>query len=285
MPDDSALRATLEELKELQDSDEARRPAKKQEAAGETPAFVGGSLLDDLLNETSGEAQREVEEIRSQLADKKAAEAAARKESHARRRAQLDALREQESQRREAMIQRRERQLAHGTAGPAPEKAPESVVEHVSVVAAPQKSSNAGLFAIAAVLFLGLLGAGWLFWLQQHDAKQSADASQQTPAEVAETAPVKTAEKAATAAPEPAAAKPAAAVPAKPAVVALAVEFREIEPEADGYPRRMVELMAPRSGKRGGKARRGGKRGGAKRGGKRGGKRIRIRALNLGGSK
>ncbi|MFT7623504.1 MAG: hypothetical protein ACI9WU_002687 [Myxococcota bacterium] len=283
MADDSALRATLRELKVAADSDEARRPSDSP-ARTASPVGSGGggsSLLADLLAETSGEAQRELEQIKKQLSDKKAAQEAEHRKSEDLRRDKLDILRQQEAERREAMIRQR-----NGLPDPVPEAVVEQAAAPVAVAPPPKKGSPLP-WIFAALLLVGAGGAAWFFLfsgqskpLEQTDARAKALVVDQQ-ADVALQQAVAARNKLDAERKVEAAAK----VVADERAALAEMTLDRPEPEADGYPRRMLDLGArvptPVAKARSGKS--SGKKPGTKRSG--GGKRIKIRGLDLGGSR
>lgn len=290
MPDDSALRTTLKALKDVADSDEARKPIEPQRTA--SPVASGGSsLLAELLEETSGEAQRELEQIKAQLADKKRVQEESRQARESERRAQLDELRAQERERRADMIRQREK----GNRDETEEQV--VAVEASRAAKAPAAGKSHGIaYALVALILLGCAGGGAYWYLQDQEAQRLAAVAKAEADARAEAERVAAVEAAAARADaeRQAAATALAEKRAAAAVVAERVATRggrlTLEPEADGYPRRMLELKAGSlqpavakggKGKARGKAKAGGKRGK----GKAGHKRIKIRALNLGGSK
>ncbi len=286
MADDSALRATLKELKVVADSEEARKPVSG--AKPTTPPGQGGgsSLLSDLLAETSGEAQRELDQIKQQLASKRAEAEDLAKQQEEERRRQLDALRRQEAERREAMIARRSgvrtREQVDSVPdeeGPAPTPA-----------AAPKKKSSNVIFYVLGLLLLAGAGVGgWWFMGQQGDQRgvvtgSTAEIRAQARAEAEKTRAAAAAEAHAKAQAEKAAAEAAAS---EHHAAMIAMVRSRTEPEAEGYPRRMLSLSLPTAEKPVAKAGKPKKPGKARKPGTRRttGKRIKIRGLDLGGSR
>lgn len=307
MPDDSALRSTLDELKSMQTQPEPARsksPPTQHEPPG---ASSGSSLLADLLSESSGEAQRELERVKAQIQDRKALEIETKRVAEAERRQQLDGLRAQEARRREEMIAERERRRSVAAAP----VVQETILDHVepALPAPPPAKGHGALWgALAAVLVIGAAAGGWWYMDQKAETeaekvrqaaaaqaaeKQAAqdaklaDHKKQLAASIAkkEEAEARARRSAAAAASARAsatradargdAAKARPPAPAGPVAVAIAdPSYRGAEGEAR-YTRKYLEMKAKR--RRPGKKRAGGTT--TRRGG------IRIKALDLGRSK
>ena len=293
MADDNALRSTLEELKALQDPDEGReRPKRPAPAKTEPPgAGEGGSLLADLLHETGDAARRELDDIKAQLAEKKATEEATKQRAEEERRRQLDVLRAQESARREQMIRERERKLA-------PKETVEQLVKPAAqapaarVAAPPPPKKSQAMVWVVGVLGAAAIGvAAWYVYALNNPPPTEAveepavsDNAPETPTTTAGapgTSP--TDEAGPTVAPTAAPTPTPAPEPAAVAAVELPVEPRAAEPEADPFPRWGLELKItgrPTAGRRGTRG-----KGKGSRGGSRGGHRIKIKGLDLSGTR
>ena len=267
------------------------------QAAGHTVmtgSSDGGSLLADLLSETSGEAQRELEQIKAQLADKRAQAEETRRVQEQERRERLDALREQEAQRREEMIRDRERKRAEAEARRRPPE-PTAAVEAAAVqpqVAGPEKKRSGMIWvALAIVLVGGLAVGGWLYL--EHQKAQTAAAKQAPAPQVEAAKPVEPkpgeGQPAETVAASPEKGPVAAATPAEPLPAEAAAPTPAVEPPAPEpiqVARRDAENEARRDMFRAGpvwkvsKKYRPGKRTGGGGNGK-----IKIKALDLGRGK
>lgn len=275
MADDNALRSTLEELREMDKVDEGRRPSGPAQLDPPGKSSGGSSLLADLLNETSDEAQRELDDIKAQLQARRQAEADEKQAKDDARREQLDTLRREEAHRREDMIRQREEKRNGGKRGTIeqPIEVPRRVAAPTPVAPEPKKS--AAPMMVTAVLVLGAGVAAFYFYTQ---ANQPPPAAPAPPIAVAPpAAPVaepvgltKAAEPAPVAKPEP------VAQPVAPAVVVAAAESRQIETEEGFYQRRMPEFTLAKKTRRGGKA--SGRRNTGSKGPKR---RVKIK-LNMG---
>ena len=241
---DEALNATLDELRALRDEDdEAPRRSPSPATRPEPRSTVGGSLLDELLSETTDQARREVEDIKLQLQAKQEAQLQAKRRAQDVRRKELDEARRQELARHESFIRRRERRLRGE-----PETEPEQAAVAAPVPPAPAKSSGSAIaYAVLGLLVLG--GAG--FAVYHFVFSESPD-----PIAVKETAlagngaspgapPEPRAPEKTVAPPTaPAAAKPAPVVAAPPVIEPRVAEFEEMP----RHERRPFEFKAGNAG-------------------------------------
>ena len=152
--------------------------APSQRGPGHKPAPTGDSLLASLLNETSEEANRELQEVQDRLRERRLAEEEVRRKDEDTRRRALDALREQESRRREDKLRERE-------GGPIPVTRANPVAAFVPSPIAPvaKKSPVGWIVAVVAVLAAGGVGVGW-YVSSQNAAEQAriADADKKATA-------------------------------------------------------------------------------------------------------
>jgi hypothetical protein len=274
-----AERSTLESLRDL-DVDDAPSSAGAGKPGGKSGN--GDSLLASLLNETSDEANRELQELQERLREKRHAEEEVRRRDEDARRRTLDNLREQEARRREEKQRERD-----GLPAPVTKAQPVAVFVAAPVAAPAKKSYTTWIVSTVAVLALGGVGAGW--YISNENQKQEAIAAKQK-ADAEATAAAKRAEAAVAAA--KAAATPAVAPTPIIVVKAPPIEGYDPEPEIGKFERRQFEavasiapeVVAKPSGGHGPKHTGGGGKpdGGARGDGK---PRITIAPLNLGGSK
>ncbi|MBT9560906.1 MAG: hypothetical protein IV100_33080 [Myxococcales bacterium] len=268
MAEQAGLRSTLDNLRHLHvhdgDAPKAAPPPAKSNS---------DSLLASLLNETSEEANRELQELQAKLRDKRQAEEDAKRKEEEGRRKVLDALREQEARRREDKILERE------AANKPSQAQPVATFTPAPVTAAPKKS-GAMAWAIATVAILGAGGAGYGWWASQKAADE-AKAAAAAAAKVPVAAPVAVA-------PKPVPLPPPITIVKAPPTDARDPEWNEAGRATDRRPIE-VAFVAPvvevvkTSGSKGTGKRPTGDGGSTGGGGK--GPRIKINALDLGGSK
>ncbi len=268
MAEQAGLRSSLDNLRHLHvddgDAPKAATPPTKSNS---------DSLLASLLNETSEEANRELQELQTKLREKRQAEEDVKRKDEDGRRKVLDALREQEARRREDKIIERE-------AASKPSQAqPVAIFTPAPLVAEPKKSS-AMAWVIASVAILGAGGAGYGWWSSQKAADE-AKAAAAVAARVTAAAP-------AVAAPKAIPLPPPITIIKVPPIEARDAEWSEAGRVTDrrsielSFVALPVEVVKTGGGKQAGKRPTGD---GGNTGG--GGKvpRLKIKALDLGGSK
>jgi hypothetical protein len=161
MADDSVLRSSLKEVKDMQEKDSG-------ESAPNPTTSSGSSLLDELLQETNQQAKREMEQVKAQLRDREAASEEAQRQADVERRKRLDDLRDQEAKRRDSMIAARNKRLEDEKAAARP-----AVAAQVSKAVA----SNWKLLA-AAFVVVALGTGGWYVADQQSTQAEKAAGDQ-----------------------------------------------------------------------------------------------------------
>ena len=170
MADDSALRSSLEELKNMQEGELAETTPTPSDPSPVKPTGRS-SLLDDLLAETQVQARKEMDEVKAALRNKHEAEDAARRQEQEERRRHLDDLRRQESERRAEMIRERQRRVDSS-------QRPVDVAPEVEASEPIPEKSNMNMFV--GVLTVTLLAAGGFWYLQNQRAEDALVEQQAT---------------------------------------------------------------------------------------------------------